>query len=75
MSPEEVMKELIDKGNSKYKIAQVMGMHPIMVDNFITGKVKTIRRDAADRLANYFDVAVNDKYINGLERKQLLLVL
>lgn len=71
MTPKKLMEYLIDSGFSKYKIAKVMRMHPIMVDNLLTEKVKTIRKEAATNLKTKFDVEVEDRYINGMERKQL----
>ena len=69
MTPKEAMEQLIAKGISKYRIAQVMGMHPIMTDRLLLGKVKTIRKEAAENLLEVFGVVIPDLYINGEQRK------
>lgn len=69
MTPKEAMEQLIAKGISKYRIAQVMGMHPIMTDRLLLSQVKTIRKEAAENLLEVFGVAISDLYINGEKRK------
>lgn len=69
MKPKEAMEYLIDQGHSKYKIAQVMGMHPIMIDRILKEEVKTIRKEAVTNLHDAFEIVIEDLYINGEKRK------
>lgn len=65
MTPKEAISMILEQGISKYKIAKVMGMQPIMVDRFLQGKQTTIRREAADKLLAVWDIEIDDNYING----------
>lgn len=69
MTPKELMEYLIDQGYSKYRIAKVMDMQPIMVDRFLKEDVKTMRKEAAERLRQFFEVTVDDEYINGEQKR------
>lgn len=72
MTPKEAMEFIIDMGLSKYMIAKVMDMQPIMVDNFLNGKQKTIRREAAEALKAKYDVTIDDNYINGYQKRMFI---
>ena len=68
MTPKEAIETLLDRGFSKYKIAKAMKMHTVMPHNILMGRVKTIRRDAAERLKEKFGIEIDDHYINGMTR-------
>ena len=68
MTPKEAIQTLLDQGLSKYKIAKTMGMHTVMPIQILRGKVKTIRRDAAEKLKEAFGLEIDDVYINGMTR-------
>lgn len=72
MTPKEVIDILVEKGISKYKIAKVMGMQPIMVDKFITEQQKTIRREAANALYEEWGLLIDDNYINGYQKQMFI---
>lgn len=65
MNVKEAVSMILEQGISKYKIAKVMSMQPIMVDKFIQGKQKTIRREAADNIMKVWGIEINDNCING----------
>ena len=68
-TPKEAMEELVSRSVSKYKIAKVMRMQPIMVDKFLKGEQRTIRREAADRLLAVFNIEIEDKHVNGFTQE------
>ena len=65
MTIKEAIEEVLAEGVSKYKIAKVISMQPIMVDRFLSGSQTTIRREAAEALADTWSVEIDDHLING----------
>ena len=72
MKPKEAMEELIAQGISKYKIAKVMEMQPIMVDKFLKEYQKTMRREAAKGLKDTLYVEIDDNCINGYQKQMFV---
>ena len=72
MTPKDVIKEILEQGISKYKIAKVMDMQPIMVDRFLKDEQKTIRREAADAIKAEWGLEIHDNYINGYQKQMFI---
>lgn len=72
MNVKEAMEAMVEKGLSKYKIAKVIDMQPIMVDRFLKGQQTTIRRDAANALWSEFDIEIDDGFINGYQKQMFI---
>lgn len=65
MNVKETIDMILEQGISKYKIAKVMEVQPIMIDNWLKGKQKTVRREAADNIRQVWGMEIDDNYING----------
>lgn len=65
MKIKDAMELILAQGISKYKIAKVCGVQPIMVDHWLTEKSKTVRRDIATALKDTWQIEIDDHTING----------
>jgi plasmid maintenance system antidote protein VapI len=71
-SPQKAIELAIDMGITKYRIAKVMDVQPILIDKLLKEEQKTIRREAADRLLAAFDIEIHDNYINGYQKQMFI---
>ncbi len=72
MNIKECIECIMEQDVSKYRIAKVMDMQPIMVDRFLKGQQTTIRRDAAKALLEEFGFEIDDDYINGCQKRMFI---
>ena len=71
---EEGIRDALLKANvSKYRLAKSLGVEPIMIDKYLTGKTKTLRREAATILHVEFGVKVSELFINERKPKQVTM--
>lgn len=53
---------------SKYRIAKIADVQSSMVDRWLSGETRTLRREAANKLMETLDVEIDDHCINGYQK-------
>lgn len=55
----------LEKGDTKYRIAKNLGIAPITVDKYLQQDIKTMRSDAAEKMAFLYGIKIDPLFING----------
>jgi len=71
----KALKPIIDSGTSKYKLAKILGVSPIMVNNYLKDKVLSPKFEVCKSIYDRYNVVVFPYTEEELQSKNEQLII